>query len=301
MTDIFDQKALSPMLIKDEVDAFDSSDYLYELKLDGIRCLAYLDGCVDLRNKRNIALASLVPELNEIHKAVRGKCILDGELIVLENGKPCFERVQSRVQTTNGSKIAIAQQRYPVTYVAFDILYQDGVELAKHPLIERKQILRNAIDDTPRMSTSGVFEQGGIALFQLTKEQGLEGVVAKRRQSLYFFGKETNDWVKFKNLVDEDFLACGYIRKDARTISLILGSLDNDAPTYKGHVTLGVTLAKVSGYPTVQKSPFGIDVPRGNENAVWFAPPLPMCTVVYMERTSSGGMRQPRLKRIGFI
>ncbi len=297
--DIFDAKGLKPMLIKDEVAAFDSPDFIYELKMDGIRCLAYVDtGGVDLRNKRNIALISLFPELREIDLAVRGRCILDGELVVLENGKPNFSRVESRVMTTNPSKIEIDAGRIPAAYVAYDILYRDGNEFDKLPLMERKDILRAAVDDTPRIAVSRVMDQG-VKLFGLTTAEGLEGVVAKRRDSLYHYGKETKDWVKFKNLKDKDFIACGYIEKGHGVYSLVLGQIEDGRLCFKGHLTIGVTRDKVAPFKVADVSPFGESTPKGHEAAVWFASPLPVCTAVYMEDTSSGGMRQPRLKRIG--
>ena len=84
--DIFQEKSIKPMLIKDMVKPFNNSEWLYELKLDGIRCVAYLDNeTTDLRNKRNMMLLPKFPELKDIHMQVKGKCILDGELIILKN------------------------------------------------------------------------------------------------------------------------------------------------------------------------------------------------------------------------
>lgn len=300
MMDGFDQRSFSPMLIKKEQEPFDSRDYVYELKMDGIRCLMYVAADImEIRNKENFILSQMVPELKEISQAVRGRCVLDGELIIMEGGKPNFERVASRVMTIAPTKIELASRRLPASFVAFDILYQDGMELVEKPLMERKDILRRAIVDSQRIVVSKVFDQG-MALFDLTIENELEGVVAKRKDSLYQCGKPTRDWVKFKNLKDEDLTACGYIRKENGMVSLVLGEEKDGALYYRGHVTIGATLSKVAGFPTATVCPFG-GVPQGNEDAIWFAPPFPMCTVVYMERTSGGGMRQPRLKKIGYL
>lgn len=88
----FDRKQISPMLIGADGDAFDSPDYIYELKWDGERCIAYLDPMegTELRNKRNVKMLPKVPELAEMHKQIRKRCILDGELMVMKDGKPDF-------------------------------------------------------------------------------------------------------------------------------------------------------------------------------------------------------------------
>lgn len=123
--DLFDKKDIKPMLIGEMTDAFDSPDFIYELKLDGERCLAYLDpkGSTELRNKRNVKMLLKVPELSEIHRQVKCRCILDGELIVIKNGKPDFFEIQRRSLTSNEFKIHLQTQKYPASFTAFDILY----------------------------------------------------------------------------------------------------------------------------------------------------------------------------------
>lgn len=113
----------------------------------------------------------------------------------------------------------------------------------------------------------------------------------------YFPGKLTKDWIKCKNLKDDDFIVCGYIRKENHMTSIVLGQLLNRAMIYKGHVTLGVggqPFQKIKALPILPSPPFQ-ETPPGNENAVWVAPFL-VCTVKFMEKTSSGGMRQPVFK-----
>ncbi len=135
-------------------------------------------------------------------------------------------------------------------------------------------------------------------MFAHTKAQGLEGVVAKRRDSLYYPGKRTADWVKIKNLQDEDFVVCGYLLKDNHMVSVVLGQYDAGRLVYQGHVTFGVRgehFGRIQAVPKRDGPPFDGPVPKGNESAVWLEPAL-VCTVSYMERTKSGGMRQPVLK-----
>ena len=114
MGDLFQDKGIKPMLIGAEGDAFDSEDYLYELKLDGERCIAYLDADgTDLRNKRNIKMLPKVPELSQLHQQVTTRCILDGELAVIYNGKPDFFLIQKRSMMSNPMKIDLESQRHP--------------------------------------------------------------------------------------------------------------------------------------------------------------------------------------------
>lgn len=293
--DVFEQRSASPMLIAEEQQPFDDPAYLYELKFDGIRCLAYCDGgMVDLRNKRGLALLSIFPELSQMGENVRGRCILDGELVVLSDGKPDFERLQSRAMMGNPVKISLAASKHPVSYVAFDLIYKNGSDLTSTPLEQRKKILAETVQEYERLAVSRIFNRG-VDLFKLTEQQGLEGIVAKRKDSQYFFGKRSRDWIKIKNLVDEDFVACGYIEKGKGVTSLILGKHDATGRLlYEGHVTLGVTKRGLERFGQAPFAPF-IAMPPGNENAVWFRT-MPICTVVYMERTSAGGMRQPRFK-----
>lgn len=114
MGDLFQEKNIKPMLIGMEGEAFDSDEYLYELKLDGERCIAYLDGDgTDLRNKRNMKMLPKVPELSQIHKQVKCRCILDGELAVIHDGKPDFFLIQKRSMMSNPMKIELEAQRHP--------------------------------------------------------------------------------------------------------------------------------------------------------------------------------------------
>ena len=250
---------------------------------------------MDLYNRREASVRAAFPELAEINRSVRGKCVLDGELIVLEGGTPSFDALQRRELLSNPTRVALAAARHPASLVAFDILYKDGENLTGLPLTERKRLLREAVTDGERLAVSRAVEREGVALFALTKQQGLEGIVAKRKDSRYQLGKRSGDWIKIKNLIDEDFVLCGYIVKEAGIVSAVLGQYQGGGLCYCGHATLGVSRRAVERYPTAPQCPFAI-LPAGNEKAVWFAPPRPVCTVTYMLRTPGGGIRHPRFK-----
>lgn len=293
--DLFETRNVLPMLLTKRHDPIESDEWLNELKLDGIRCVAYLRSDeTDLRNKRNLRLLSSFPKPADLHASVAGTCILDGELIIADaNGKPDFEALQARSMMTDTVRIRLKSAQTPASFVAFDILYRDGEDLTHLPLIDRKAILRETAFDRGRLAISRTIAGNAKALFDQTTEQGLEGIVQKKKDSPYRMGKRSRDWVKVKNLVDEELLACGYIAKSEQVTSLVLGSMDTP-PRYMGHVTLGVSREAASRFPTTPSCPFAA-LPPGNEGAVWYRNP-PICTVVYMERTSAGGMRQPRFK-----
>ena len=205
--DLFDEKHIAPMLIGASGKAFDDERYIYELKFDGERAIVYLDETgTELRNKRNKRMLPVFPELADLHKQVKGKSILDGEYISLVDGKPNFAEVQRRSLMGNDFKIKLAADTYPVSFVAFDILYLNGRDLTGRTLMERKRLLEQIVTPNERIAVSTVFETGGIDLYTLTARQGLEGVVAKRKDSFYIQGKRTKNWIKIKNMQDDDFV-----------------------------------------------------------------------------------------------
>lgn len=126
--DIFQDRSASPMLIAHQSDPFDDPGWIYELKLDGFRCLAYMnkDG-IDLRNKRNMRILPKFPELQDIYKQVNERCIVDGEVVVMRNGVPDFYELQRRTMLTDPFKIQMAAKRFPASFVVYDCLYREKI------------------------------------------------------------------------------------------------------------------------------------------------------------------------------
>lgn len=296
--DLFESKNIKPMLIGAEGEPFDDSDYIYELKLDGERCIAYLDQeSTELRNKRNIKMLPKVPELSQIHKQARKSCILDGELIIIKEGVPDFFEIQRRSLMSNKFKIELLSKKHPAAFIAFDILYYDGEQVTDMPLLERKKLLKKAFRESEKLALSRHIEMEGTAFFQLAKEQNLEGIVAKRKDSFYKMGVRTKDWIKIKFLKDEDFVVCGYIIKETENrnvSSIILGIYKEGNLIYQGHVTIGISKKEfeiIVRQKVLKDSPFE----KKEENAVYIEPVL-VCTVTYMERLKNGGMRRATFK-----
>lgn len=295
MNDLFKDKNISPMLLY-ETAPFDSGDYIYELKLDGIRCLAYLgDRSVVLQNKRFKDVTATYPELSAMYKCVKKRAILDGELVVMNGGKPDFYALQRRSLMGDRFKIGLAAKYNPVQFVAYDILYFDGEDLTEKPLTERKAILSRRVSEGHNVSVSRYIEAKGIAFFELAKEQGLEGIVAKKKDGLYHVGKRTRDWLKIKVMQDEDLLVFGYQPDENGTVKdLILGYTDENGRAHcRGKVYLGISAEEkrlIAEYAATN----GVDKPWFDryEGVVWLKPEL-IGTVRYMHETETGGMRQP--------
>ena len=298
---LFEKKDISPMLLESEKFPFNDDDYIYELKLDGIRCVAYLDdNKTILRNKRNKDVTNIYPELANIYKQAKEKCIIDGELIVIgKNGTPDFFALQKRSLLTDKFRIEIESEKTKVHFVAYDILFLKDKDLINKSLIERKELLKSNIKENEFLSISRFIEKNGIELFNQTKKLNLEGIVAKKKDSIYELGKRSKNWIKIKNLLDEDLLICG-IKLESNVIkNLILGDLDKyNTLQYRGKVT--ATLSK-------EEKEFLLDFAKKNKvispifkqikdkSIVWVNPKL-TCTVQYMMLTKDGGMRQPVLK-----
>ena len=291
--DLFEQKNISPMLLY-QVEPFDDKDYIFELKLDGIRCIAYIDTkSVVLQNKRFKDVTDIYPELKEMNKCVKHKVILDGELVVLTDGKPDFYALQTRSLMTDKFKIELASKRNPVQFVAYDILYYNGKDLTNTPLIERKEILSKSVVESNNLSISRYIEEKGKAFFELAKKENLEGVVAKKKDGLYHIGKRTRDWLKIKVMKDEDLIVLGYKPDGNGNVKdLILGYEENGKFKCKGSVYLGVRKEErdyIKNFATKNKSKV---IDGKYKDVIWIEPEL-IGTVQYMQETEEGSMRQP--------
>lgn len=272
--DLFDQKDISPMLLS-ESEPFDHKDYIFELKLDGIRALAYLDKKETIiKNKRNKDITNIYPELKSIHKQVNKRCILDGEIIVMKNGRPDFFAVQSRSILSDSLKISLASKLNTASFVAYDILYYDKEDITDWPLLKRKEVLKEIITENEFLSYSRFIEEKGREFYELARDNHLEGIVAKEKNSKYYIGKRAN--------------------KD-----LILGIYDKDYNLhFRGTIYLGVsTIDKNKIIDTAIKHPspplFALNNKEGE--IIWMKPLL-VGVVKYMMKTKSGGMRQPIFK-----
>jgi bifunctional non-homologous end joining protein LigD/DNA ligase-1 len=219
---------------------------------------------------------------------------------VLKDGKPDFLEIQRRSLTSNSFKIQLAAAKLPATFTAFDLLYYQDRTTIDLPLMERKELLAKIIiKENERLAISRFIEKEGVHFYQLAAQNELEGIVAKKKDSKYYLGKRTKEWIKIKTFYDDDFVVCGYIFKEKGVISIILGQYSTITGdfVYKGHVTLGLSSKNfqiIKAMPEIN-TPLFKSVPAGNEKAIWIEPRL-VCTVKYMLKTATGYMRQAVFK-----
>lgn len=289
---------------------FDSEAHRFEVKWDGIRALAYLDGPDFWLETRHLTpVLPRFPELASIREAIRAKsAVLDGEIIVPgPDGTPDFDLVRSRNAQTRPGAIAGASRLRPAVYVAFDVVFLDGQDLFHTPLASRLEHLAAAVTPGERIILSRGVTGAGTAFFQSVAARGLEGIVGKALSSPYRPGVRSPDWIKVRNVREADCVIGGYVPKGERRFkSLILGLYDDDLRLcYVGHVGTGFTeresirLAEALEAMTTATCPFAAIPQEAAFSARWVAPRL-VCTVEYLTLTGAGHLRHPAFRRLRF-
>jgi bifunctional non-homologous end joining protein LigD len=204
--------AITPMLATPVEKAFDSPDWLFEIKWDGYRAVAFIEnGKVRLVSRNQNDLTSQYSELHDLPKLVRAKtAILDGEVAALdEQGRASFSLMQQRTGIRSGGRRAAARLDVPVVYYVFDLLYVDGYDLRRVALEDRKQALVGIVGTGEFVRHSEHFPERGIALFEAAKQQGLEGILAKHRGS-HYEERRGREWLKIKITQTVDCVIGGY-------------------------------------------------------------------------------------------
>jgi len=188
------------MLAQTAARPFDSDRHLFEIKWDGTRCLAFIErGRVRLQNRHFVEMRGRYPELAGLRRLPSGT-VLDGEVVVLEDGKPSFRKLQQRDQLLGPIRIEMLSQRLPATLIVFDLVYFRGESLTQRPLIERRERLKEVIHrlTDPYVIPSDFILKHGKRYFEEVERQGLEGMMAKRLDSPYLPGKRSAHWLKIK-------------------------------------------------------------------------------------------------------
>ncbi len=222
--------AIHPMLATSIEKSFDNPEWLFEIKWDGYRAVSFFrDGKVRLVSRNQNDLTAQYSELHELAKFVKAEtAVLDGEIVVLdEQGRASFGLMQQRTGIRSGGRRATARPELPALYYAFDLIYLDGYDLRRVPLERRKQILAQIITPNEIMRYSDHFPQG-LALFKVAKEKGLEGILAKKKSSLYE-ERRSQEWLKIKVTQTIDCVIGGYTDPEGSRQyfgSLVLGLYD---------------------------------------------------------------------------
>jgi len=276
-----------PMLLKEIKDPFDSKDYFFEIKYDGIRVLLFVDkNRVVIRNRYGKDISFKYPELQEIKKLVDKPTIFDGELVIFMNGISSFSAILKRAHLHNKEKIAFLAQESPVTFVAFDLLYEDK-DLTSFPFIERRKKL-NVYDDTDFFRKSFGIMEKGILFFQKCQALSFEGIVAKNIYSPYYINERSDVWLKIKNWHEDIFFIGGY-QQNKKGNSFYLGEYVKNEFCFVGKVSVYQGEEVVKKLVKQKISPFS----SFKEKNVCYVKPLKKCLVRYLERSENGLLRQP--------
>lgn len=294
---------IQPMLAT-MAEPFDSHDFTYEIKWDGYRCLAFLDGSTRLQSRNLKDISSVFPELLHLHQRTRTPgCILDGEIIAIRDGKPNFSALQKRGQLRKPDHIKAAMAHIPVVFTVFDLLYYNHRSLLNQPIEIRRAILAENFVDRDELILTKYIAGDGIKYFQSACRLELEGVIAKKKSSLYLPGKRSKAWLKFKRKLIKPFIVCGYaINPTTRGSlrSLILGSYVDGRLTPFGMVGTGFTMEDLKiiqrELATIESKicPF-TGTALSQENVTWTKPVI-VCDVEYLELTDEGNLRHPSFK-----
>jgi DNA ligase D-like protein (predicted ligase)/DNA ligase D-like protein (predicted 3'-phosphoesterase) len=289
------------MLAKEAIKPFSSKDWIFEIKWDGFRAIAYVNEKVSLRSRNNKELIGNFPELQELDQLTKD-AVLDGEIVVIKNGKADFQALQDRGKVVKPSEIQSLTIRLPVQYVVFDILEKDGKTLVNLPLLERKKILKASVKEGEHVVLSDFVEEKGEDYYRAALEKGIEGVMAKRKESSYQPGLRTGDWMKMKKLLSCDCVIFGYTRGTgvrAKTFgALILGLYDKQAPVFIGKVGTGFSQETLENLSdkfkelATGKSPFETVL---SEEITWLKPKL-VCEVYFQIVTNDRRLRMPRFR-----
>jgi bifunctional non-homologous end joining protein LigD len=282
--------------------------YAYEFKWDGVRAVTYVRNAKVLVQSRNLLdVTSQYPELTSVtEKLGRRTAVLDGEIVALDKkGRPSFQLLQGRMHI--GSKVEVQRRmaETPVAYLVFDVLYLDGKSTMRLPYTERRAILEELPIVGPSVQVPPSTVGNGAGVRDASKEIGLEGVMAKRLDSIYEPGKRSRAWLKVKNHRGQEFVIGGWSTGEGRragTIgALLVGYYDDDGKfIYAGHVGTGFTDRLLDELRKEMKplqrpdSPFDTPVPR-LKNATFVEPKL-VGEVQFSEWTRDGTLRQPSFK-----
>jgi len=296
-------KNIQPMLATLVEKAFNSADWFFELKMDGVRAVMVKNGLkLDMRTRNANDLTRRFPTLAQAFADLPvDTVILDGEIVALdEKGYSHFNLIQPRIHLSRARDIAAAEERIPVYFYAFDVLYLNGYNIMKFPLEQRKAVLRKLIpDNNGWIRFADHVEEKGVEFFNVVSQHGLEGIVAKLKSSEYQQAR-SRYWLKIKTQQTDHFVVGGFTEPEGSRKyfgALLLGLYRNGDFIYVGRAGGGFddeALAQTYDElkPLITKKPLFKEVPAEIRKATWVKPFL-VCEVRFTEWTSDKRLRAP--------
>ncbi|TQL47687.1 ATP-dependent DNA ligase LigD ligase module /ATP-dependent DNA ligase LigD phosphoesterase module /ATP-dependent DNA ligase LigD polymerase module [Homoserinimonas aerilata] len=282
----------------------DAEEWAFEMKWDGIRAIAVVEGNVARLISRNgNDLTVSYPELAVLTSAVDADAIIDGEIVALNRrGRPDFGLLQTRMKLTRKADVEKAMTSAPVQFMAFDVLQVAGESVMKNDYDHRREILENLVREKGPIAVPPAFPGDLDTAMASSLELGLEGVMAKRRDGRYQPGRRSSGWVKLKHHRSQEVIVVGWLpgagSRSGRIGSLLLGVPDGESLRYVGRVGTGFsekqldeTLVRLRRIE--RKTPALNDVPASDaRDAHWVTPSL-VGEVEFAEWTPTRRLRQP--------
>jgi bifunctional non-homologous end joining protein LigD len=304
--------AIYPMLAESIEKPFDDKDWLFEIKWDGYRAIAFIEGGkVRLVSRNQNELTARYSELKDMPDYVKAKtAILDGEVVALdEEGRASFSLMQQRTGFRPGGHRIAAKADIPVLYYAFDLLYLDGYDWRRVNLLDRKSKLREILKGGDSLRYSDHYEKRGTALFEIARQKKLEGILAKKSASCYE-ERRSRDWLKIKIRHRMECVVGGYTNPEGTRAyfgSLVLGLYDKKGRLiHVGQVGSGfdqkllAELFKELEKRETKKNPFFGDV-EALRKVTWVKPEL-VAEVEYAEWTEGANTGSgPKLRAPVFL
>ena len=285
----------------------DDGGWAYEVKWDGIRAIVYSEGGrVRALGRSSKDITATYPELREAGEQLGARpAVLDGEVVALgPDGRPNFGQLQQRMHLSGSAEIARKARQVPVSYVVFDVLHLDGQSLLDLPYDERRRRLESLGLSGASLATGDSFRDvPGSDVLAAARQRGLEGIVAKRRDSPYRPGRRSGEWVKVKIFATQEVVIGGWTdgsgQRSGELGALLLGIPEGDGLRYVGKVGTGFGERERrellrSLRPLARKtSPFGARLPPAVAALAHFARPVIVGEVRYGDRTADGHLRHP--------
>jgi bifunctional non-homologous end joining protein LigD len=285
----------------------DDTGWAYEIKWDGVRAITFVDGGrVRMQSRNDNELSHSFPEFREIGEFLgTRRCVIDGEIIVLgDHGVPDFGRLQQRLHLSAAGAVRRRSAEFPGTYVAFDLLYLDGRSLVDLSYDQRREQLESLNLSGNSFTTADSFRDAkGADVLKATRQAGVEGVVAKRRDAPYLQGKRGDSWIKVKNERTQEVVVGGWTEGSGnRTGSigaLFLGIPVQGGLRYVGKVGTGFSdedraqLMRLFGHSERKRSPFVPSSGVIESGPHHFVRPIHVGEVRFSEWTSAGRLRHP--------
>ena len=294
---------MQPMLATRGDHVPSGPEWIHEVKWDGMRVLVEVrrgQARIFSRNENDVTVS--FPELAGLGSAVED-AVLDGEVVALRSGAPSFSDLAERMHVRDRRRAEALMATNPVTLVVFDLLDLAGESLLERPLVERRDLLESLRLDDPAWLVPPAYDDGEL-IYAAAQQQGLEGIVSKRRSSRYRPGQRSSDWLKFPIRPTGSFVIGGYRpeKESDRLGSVLVGLPGPDGLRFRGRVGSGI--AGKAGRLLAQElrprpdSPFADEIPRLDRvGTVWVEPVL-VIDVQYLAITSDGRLRQPSYRGV---